>query len=97
MLIAPARYMPFASGRYEVKVGLHRLGTDFGNGAADNRVFQLDNDWPSYRRSKLQVRREQFDKYVAGSPSPAVAHALATFIIEQLLSADLWRAIANVR
>ncbi len=85
MLSAPARYVPYSSGRYEVKAGLHRLGTDFGNAALDQRVFQLDTDWHSYHHSKLQARQEQLDKYVVGSPSPAVAPVLASGIIEQLL------------
>ena len=38
----PARYAPFVAdrGRYVVEAGLHPLGTDFGNGRADQVVFQ---------------------------------------------------------
>jgi dimethylamine monooxygenase subunit A len=35
----PARYFPIESGRYEVKPGLFKFGTDFGNGDA-GRGFQ---------------------------------------------------------
>ncbi|MEJ2344868.1 MAG: DUF3445 domain-containing protein [Gammaproteobacteria bacterium] len=80
----PARYFPLSGPRYEVKVGLHRLGTDFGNGAADARVFQLDRDWPAYRRAKLQARAERLDKYVCRDPrlgARAVQHLTEYLLI----------------
>ena len=57
-------YFPFASGRYEVKVGLRNLGTDFGNAESDSRVFQFDKQWLEYRRQKMHSRRESLEKYV---------------------------------
>ena len=60
----PADYFPPASGRYQLWPGLHALGTDFGNGPADRRLFQLDSLFPRYRAAKLEARRECLDKYV---------------------------------
>jgi hypothetical protein len=63
----PARYFPLNRGAYEVTAGLKSLGTDFGNGPMDGRVFQIDADWPRYRSNKLDCRAERFGKYVARS------------------------------
>jgi hypothetical protein len=35
--MSPARYFPIEPGRYEVKPGLFKFGTDFGNGDAGAR------------------------------------------------------------
>ena len=61
----PPRYFPLARGAYEVVAGLRPLGTDFGNGAMDGRVFQVDGDWPAFRASKLACRADRVGKYVA--------------------------------
>ena len=37
----PADYFPPASGRYQVRPGLHTLGTDFGNGPADRSIRRM--------------------------------------------------------
>ncbi|HEX8912312.1 MAG TPA: heme-dependent oxidative N-demethylase subunit alpha family protein [Humisphaera sp.] len=52
----PARYFPFAAGRYEVKPGLSRLGRDFGNGPRDAQVFQRDREAGRYLAAKQTVR-----------------------------------------
>ena len=59
----PARYFPLSSGRYEVAAGLRPLGTEFGNGAADDRIFQLDSNYPHYREAKLRARAERLETY----------------------------------
>ncbi len=64
----PARYFPPRSGRYEVKTGLHALGTDFGNGARDRRIFQLDAQFPAYHAAKTAARTERLGKYFARVP-----------------------------
>jgi dimethylamine monooxygenase subunit A len=78
-------YFPFASGRYEVSPGLSRFGKDFGNGAADQHVFQIDRDFATYRQTKLASRRECFDRYVCQADlSEDVRAAVATFIAHRL-------------
>ena len=80
-----ARYFPPAKGRYEVKAGLYAMGTNFGNGSADGRVFQVDRDWPRYRREKLAARREALEKYVCtAQPRGAAQRALSAFLLDRL-------------
>ncbi len=61
----PPVYFPISRGVYEVTAGLKPLGTDFGNGPADRRVFQIDREWPRYRANKLACLAERPGKYVA--------------------------------
>lgn len=81
----PADYLPVEE-RFEFRVGLARLGADFGNGAADGRVFQLDDRWHAYREAKLEARRERLDKYVARSPAftAGAERAVTAFLLAQL-------------
>ena len=80
----PARYRPWLSGRYETGPGLHRLGTDFGNGRLDGHLFQVDCEWPGYLEAKHEARAEALHKYVATALAPGEEGALARFIIETL-------------
>jgi hypothetical protein len=59
-----ARYFAPRRGVYDVAPGLSRLGTPWGNGRADDRLFQFDHTFPRYRANKLRCRREGFGKYV---------------------------------
>ncbi|NJP09328.1 MAG: DUF3445 domain-containing protein [Leptolyngbyaceae cyanobacterium RU_5_1] len=80
-----ACYFPLANGRYEVKPGLVGFGTDFGNGQADQQVFQIDNGFAHYRQMKLQARAERLDKYYQTHDySDGAAGAIAHFIIDRL-------------
>ncbi len=80
-----ARYFPFASGRYEVKPGFHALRTDFGNGPADQLLWQLDRDYGRYREAKLQARAERLAKYyVTGELPEEQAHAVCACLARSL-------------
>ncbi len=61
--MSPARYFPIESGRYEVKPGLFKFGTSFGNGRADECVFQIDDQFSRYHAEKMAARQEQLSKY----------------------------------
>lgn len=52
LLAAPARFTPWENGIYSVSPGLRVLGTDFGNGEADSKIFLIDSDFPRYRTNK---------------------------------------------
>lgn len=81
-----AYYFPLAHGRYDVKPGLVPLGTDFGNGAADQQVFQFDCSFAHYRQMKLMARAEQLSKYYQTNHyTNAVATAIARLIIHRLI------------
>ena len=84
--VEPAHYFPLPNGRYQMKVGLSRLGTDRGNGRADHHAFQLDSQWPRYRQAKLSARAENLAKYYATDSrlSPRVSSALAEWMILRL-------------
>ncbi len=78
-------YFPLDRHRFELKAGLHILGTDFGNGDADTKVFQIDASFDRYRRCKLRGRAERLSKYYQlHEYTPAVAQQIARFIIYRL-------------
>jgi len=80
-----ATYLPFLNGRYDVVPGLSRFGRDFGNGDADQQVFQLDDQYPRYRAAKLGARTERLSKYVVKHElSETVAGRIARFISSRL-------------
>lgn len=80
-----ATYFPLDSGRYQVKTGLHGLGTDFGNGDIDAKVFQLDASFDRYRDVKLAARGERLSKYYqVHRYTPTVACVMASFIAQRL-------------
>ena len=58
-----AVYTPYANGVYDVSVGLRPLGTDFGNGEVDGKVFQFDEKFESYRENVLRVRGADLNKH----------------------------------
>jgi hypothetical protein len=80
-----ACYFPLDKGRYEVKPGLLPFGTSFGNGKADEQVFQIDSNFPYYRQMKLVARGESLNKYYQTyNYSPAVGSAITRLIIARL-------------
>ncbi len=83
----PARYFPLEKGVYEVAPGLRVLGTDFGNGPADSRLFQLDYDFVKYRANRLAARAERIEKYVVTRDfRPEVEKEAVEFLIRRLTS-----------
>ncbi|HUP58323.1 MAG TPA: DUF3445 domain-containing protein [Bdellovibrionota bacterium] len=77
----PARYFPIDPGRYELAPGLHALGQDFGNGEQDEKIFQIDREFPRFRQSKLEARRERLSKYFATHElAPEVERAVGSFM-----------------
>ncbi|UCE90017.1 MAG: DUF3445 domain-containing protein, partial [Pseudomonadota bacterium] len=82
---SPPRYLPFLQGRYDVTPGLYRVGTDFGNGAADQQLFQFDGQFVHYRAAKLAARRENPSKYICTDGLTAeVAHTVNAHLAHQL-------------
>jgi hypothetical protein len=81
----PAHYFPIRGARYEVAAGLHRLGTAFGNGELDARLFQLDRHWADYRKEKLRARKERLEKYVCQDKlNKTVERALVAHCLDRL-------------
>lgn len=84
--VEPTHYFPLPKGRYQVKVGLARLGTDRGNGRADRHAFQIDCQWCRYRQAKLSARAENLAKYYATDVHLSMRgrRALAEWMIPRL-------------
>lgn len=81
-----AFYRPYDKGVFRMEPGLAPFGKDFGNGAKDAHVFQIDAHWPTYRRSKLLARRENFSKYVVTKNfNDATQTAVTRFMLARLL------------
>lgn len=81
----PPSYFPLDSGRYEVKTGLYALGTDFGNGEADEKIFQIDAGFRHYREAKLAARGERLSKYhCTHRYSLRLGNTVACFIAHRL-------------
>lgn len=51
----PARYVPVRSAPLRFQPGLAPFGTDFGNGEADRRFFQIDVERDRYLEAKRRV------------------------------------------
>jgi hypothetical protein len=84
-LPAPAQYFPIRNGRYDVAPALRPFGASFGNGVADEQVFQLDAELADYRANKLECRAGRPGKHVATEGlEPPVAAAVARLLIDRL-------------
>lgn len=78
-------YHPYAIGRYEVRAGLHQFGTDFGNGAQDQKTFQVDKEFCRYYGGKLAVRSDSLERCYLEHQYPIdVACKVNQFIVERL-------------
>lgn len=81
----PAHYFPLDKGHYDTGPALSSFGTDFGNGEADQKVFQFDSHFFEYRQTKLDARHERLSKYYRTHMLPGDAlYTAARFLIERL-------------
>ncbi len=81
----PADYFPLQKGIYDVSPALQDFGVDLGNAAADQQVFQLDENFSSYRQVKLDARQERLSKYYRTQMLSAdVLTGILRFVIERL-------------
>lgn len=80
-----AKYFPLQNGLYEVAPGLKVFGTDFGNGAADRCIFQIDADFPKYQQNKQRCREEGIGKYYCADRfEPETKKAIVQFLAKRL-------------
>lgn len=68
---APARYFPVTEAPLKMTAGLKRLGTDFGHGARDAQLFQVDDERPRYLAEKRAAPPERHQ--LAGTDAAAEA------------------------
>ncbi len=84
--VQPAFYFPIDRKLYDVSPGLKPLGFDFGNGALDANLFQIDSDFARYRAEKLKSRAEDLSKYHGvDRVSPLVAQTIVSSVIDLLV------------
>lgn len=62
-----ARYFPVLPQPLKMSAGLHRFGTDFGQGARDRQFFHLDGDRPRYLEGKRHAVAERRVAAAAGA------------------------------
>lgn len=77
-------YFPPETGRYEVKPGLMPLDTDFGNGALDRQVFQIDAEFEHYRAIKCLARSDPARYYQTWNLTKAVEQAVVQMMLDRL-------------
>ncbi|SFJ31105.1 heme-dependent oxidative N-demethylase subunit alpha family protein [Planctomicrobium piriforme] len=80
-----ARYFPVDDAPYRLSAGLRKLGSDFGNGAADAHVVQIDEKYFEYRTNKLAARRERLGKYFAAHEFLTETESSICGLLSQLL------------
>jgi len=99
----PPLYTPFDKGLYQVGPLLRPFGASFGNPQnVEEKIFQIDNEYPLYRAAKLEALRERKSKYLCESRfSGSARRRIVFFVAEQLAkehpSAFSWRENAGSR
>jgi len=81
--LTQATYKPFLNG-YNVKPGFKPISHDFGNGAIDHNVFQIDENFKAYREAKMDARFRFCVHRKKFYPWYTVYHDIECFIREQL-------------
>ncbi len=83
VLSEPLKYFPVSRNDFEFKAGLARL--DLNSDEPRQYFFQLDKQWPAYRKEKLTARAERLQKYVCqDNLNPEIRAQASAFIIVQL-------------
>jgi len=82
----PPLYTPFDKGLYQVGPLLRPFGSQFGNSTEiENQIFQIDEEFPNYRASKLEALKERKSKYLCESRFQDSAKSrIVLFIIDKL-------------
>ncbi len=74
-------------GVYEVSPGLKTLGTDFGNGLLDQKLFQFDTEWRTYLVSKAECVSSRPSFHLLRSQLPEEVEArVISFLTDKLLT-----------
>jgi hypothetical protein len=63
------RYFPVEEGVFRMRAGLQRFPAEFGNGAADGRLFVVDTEWASYVEAKHRPGRTGASPIARGAVS----------------------------
>lgn len=93
-LAEPARYFPVSAEPLRMKPGLHKWGTDFGNGERDRYFFQVDNAYAGYLREKADEDRGGRSRLLRFQMLEDEAHLLALRRIANFVSETAAREAA---
>lgn len=74
----PARYFPVDAKPFSMRAGLIKFPTDFGNGDADARIFQIDDQLEATLAAKRAPRA--IGRCFERVDTPAEAHAMDTLL-----------------
>lgn len=74
----PARYFPVEPKAFSMRAGLIKFPTDFGNGDADNRAFQVDDELAATLAAKRAPRA--IGRYFESVETAAEAEAMASIL-----------------
>ena len=78
-----AKYYPFRSGRYEINTGYSPLSTNFGNGAQDQNIFQIDNRYFDYIANKQSLSQASPELFIR-EPDVTIKKLCCQYIRQQL-------------
>lgn len=82
---APIVYFPVSRNPFEFKAGLRKLAPSDHTSTMEDKVFQIDSQWPHYRSEKLKARQEQLHKYVCQHElTPVIRSRISAYFIKQL-------------
>ena len=84
----PARYFPVEAKPFSMRAGLIKFPTDFGNGDADRRLFQVDTDLERALAAKRTPRRTPRYFPCAQSDSEREAVAVVQRYVEARLAEE---------
>jgi len=84
-LTRPARYFPVEAAPLRMRPRLQPFGTDFGNGDADRRYFQLDDQRDEALAAKRDGLRERY-RIAASAPREDAAHRAVLAWCEETLA-----------
>ncbi|MEM6259075.1 MAG: heme-dependent oxidative N-demethylase subunit alpha family protein [Planctomycetota bacterium] len=82
--MALPRYYPFMHGVYDVKAGISTLGKDFGNGALDSQVFQVDDQFEVYHAAKRHAMSHHSQHFFWGDIADAAVIEIGEWMIDRL-------------
>lgn len=57
-------YFPIEKGVYELSPGLKPFGFDFGNGHFDKKLFQIDDQFETFKQNKIECINDRKEKYI---------------------------------
>jgi dimethylamine monooxygenase subunit A len=83
--LAPPRYLPITRTPLKMVAGLHRLGTDFGHGEHDARIFQLDAEYAEYVEAKRKAPPERHQVGANDAQAHAAREAALHYMRETLV------------